>query len=200
MENRENLPLPNAFEKNITDIQKLVATVEEKRQLLNKIYDDSKSKDPSKLPVAQIIYTGKPMHSINKDLNILKQVHFVSSDEEETKPFNSTYKVTKTKESSPIKQNKMLTKATNSKQIQKSPLKTKSANSVVSNTKLPLKQHQNLTLQQKRKIAEENKAKLERALAVLRLKILTRKFGYIWLRRYLYASSAKNALLPSQIE
>ena len=108
--------------------------------------------------------------------------------------------MTKTKESlsANVLSNKTI-KATHLKQTQKSPLKTKSSNSVVSNVKLPLKQPQNLTLQQKRKIAEENKAKLEKALAVLRLKILTRKFGYIWLRRYFY-SSAKNTLLPSQIE
>lgn len=56
---------------------------------------------------------------------------------------------------------------------------------------------EHLTFHQKRKLIQEKKAKFDQSLAILREKILIRKFAYIWLRVYYYKSKHTNKPIPS---
>lgn len=61
-----------------------------------------------------------------------------------------------------------------------------------------------LSYQHRKKLMQEAKEKIDRDLAIVKTKILVRKFAYIWIRKHFYSkrmfSSAKKLLLPSQLE
>lgn len=56
---------------------------------------------------------------------------------------------------------------------------------------------EHLTFHQKRKLAQEKKAKFDQTLAIVRRKILTRKFAYIWLRIFYYKTKHTKKPIPS---
>jgi hypothetical protein len=189
---------------NVADIEKLIASVEEKRKLLNQIYEESK------VPVNQNTIT------LNTKQNILiKNVQFDSEDDYEHEKKNTNNKSAATLQHSNMKMNatydlkkKQSTIKKPSSEVNKSPSSLKTSKkltpsksvatiAVANASKIQIKPK--ITLQQKRQILLENKAILDKQLVDLRVKILTRKFAYLWLRRHFYSKS-KIQLLPSQIE
>ena len=77
--------------------------------------------------------------------------------------------------------------------------KTTSKSPTINRTKV-------LSYQQRKALMLEAKEKLEKDLALLRQKIILRKFAHIWLRKHFYSKNSllkqqgKNLLLPSQLE
>jgi hypothetical protein len=177
----------------------LNASVESKRNLLNKLYDDMKS-------TADKLKTNNP--------NILKHVHFESIDDDndnditERPIFNSTYTVNQINKSSPLASIGNKTRLTITPKSQQDKTKSTKSNNIISTTKVQItstkvnKKSRNtssspiktikpkppLTLQQKRQKLLEEKAKQKQDLEILKRKVILRKYAYIWLRRYLYSS------------
>lgn len=173
------------------NIDKLRSSIEEKRETLNKMYEDN---------TIITLEATQPLNQLDTNLkkankaSILKHVQFDTSDEEDShknKP-HSTYKIQKQAKSVTTKENskKQLTKPHVSNQAQKSPLKQR----------VPTLTKPYLTVQQKRELAAANKAKFLQEIDILHKKILARKFGYIWLRKYINSNSKKigTIILPSQ--
>lgn len=61
-----------------------------------------------------------------------------------------------------------------------------------------------LSYQQRKALMLEAKEKLEKDLALIRQKIILRKFAHIWLRKHFYSTNSlnqrRNLLLPSQLK
>lgn len=210
------------------NIANLTNSVESKRQLLNQVYYDMKathkidSNDQDRK-----IYSFKPTEAtwINKNENILKHVHFESMDTSNNESLNQTRKISTFTIEMIGKETKLQTNSKYSSKL-KSPVskahvnkpsikidqipsgkiekqkKTSHQGQVINFSKISTRQV--LTLQQKRQLMLDNKAKLEKAIEEMRKKILLRKFGYIWLRIHFYPKiklkSTKLLFLPSQLE
>jgi hypothetical protein len=195
----------NNVNSNISDLQKLVVSVEEKRLILQKMYNETHTE-----PVLRLDETKKQASEI------LKNVHFDSTDDEQNEnknKLNSTYKLKSSKPSEhtlkhkpPLSEKK--NQASKPKTISKPTLKTPTtpttptkslSNLEPKHNQVQIKPRINLSMQQKRKLALECKIKLDKELEILRSKILARKFAHIWIRKYFYSKS-KCLLLPSQLE
>ena len=155
------------------NLNKLRSSIEEKREILNKMYEDNT------IVKKETSHPLNPLDTNQKKNSILKHVQFDTSDEEDSHKFKSTYKIQKpntTKENS-----------------KKTPTTQKSS----AKPRVPTLTKPYLTVQQKRELAAANKAKFLKEINILHKKVLARKFGYIWLRKCINSSS-KNVILPSQ--
>ncbi|CAF0727562.1 unnamed protein product [Brachionus calyciflorus] len=198
----------------IENIIKLTNSVEEKRKILNQIYYDIQKNDEN--------IENKPSEKSNRN-NMLKHVHFESidttkEDSKIQKIMNSTFTVdikkfiqeksTNVQSKIPVEQSKIKSKT---------PIKTKdkplSGTIKVSPAKVEIRTKPSpskpiirpvLTYQQKKLLEKESKLKFEQKLDEIRQKIISRKFGYIWLRKYFYSKSKiqsnQRILLPSQVQ
>lgn len=200
---------------NNDKIDKLKSSVEEKRQLLNQIYTEI-TKDTA--------CTTQPLNALDTNLtsalkikpgtSILKHVQFESSDEEEPryKTINrvQTSRPTTDNHGKKAKENDSKTKATSSDRTQSAFLKPKESKyqQHKANTKVTNRSNRPvvLTVQQKRELELAKKAEFVKAVELLHVKVITRKYAYIWLRRFFYSNTHKSdesralLLLPSQIE
>ena len=193
--------MPNdTNENNDESNSKLVnlnASVESKRNMLNRLYDDMKT-------------TADKLKSNNP--NILKHVHFESIDDDndnkERPIFNSTYTVDQINKSSPLtsignktkspiitknqqdktKSPKTINTIATKTQITSSKAGTKSTKTTSPSPTKTIKPKPPLTLQQKRQKLLEEKAKQKQDLDLIKRKVILRKYAYIWLRRHLYSS------------
>jgi hypothetical protein len=159
-----------------------------------------------------------------QDLNLIRHVHFddessidLENRNSESKPENnkspplfSTYTIRiDTKAAKLNQENKKSPLSTS-----KIPLSNKindSQRKIASTNKSPLKQTTNtikvaslrpvITYQQKKLIEQERKAQFDKNLEIVRRKIIARKFGYIWLRKFFYKTKKTPSLpLLSQAE
>lgn len=183
--NQNNLPpslrAPVAATTVVRDqvIQQLANSVDLKRRQLDQIYTDLNRPD---------------------DQGILKHVHFESissPDASPTKPqVNNTSRVAK--ENKTISTSRTTVKVATSR-IPKANTKPSTSNQIQSLRPV-------LTYQQKKQLEADKRARLEQQLVDLKQRIIARKFGYIWLRSYLYGkeyrrnkSTTRQLLLPSQL-
>lgn len=178
-----------------------------------------------KLPVAQLDFR------VPSSESMLKHVHFETLVDDDAEPPSKQVVATKIpNKSAPATPNRPVTSAFSNKTSSantscaskkesslkpktppaKSPAKT-SAKVAVVKTAVTTKASPSfqttknvvkLTYEEKRLKAVEEKAKMVKSLEILRIKVVRRKFAYIWLRRYFYGpkskSSNKRLLLPSQ--
>lgn len=193
------------------ELKELSESVETKRLELNKLYkdasDDNSFKTVSKLQKLSSIGLQSPPSSTPKETtsnNILKHVHFEFKNTNNTinnnlpQQFNSTFTVKINQPKSPLvsignRQDRSKSPKKSIKPIQ--PISSlhptsKPTQIAAKTTKSPTT---NLTLQQKRQLQLEAKNKLNKQLEILRVKVIKRKFAYIWLRKYCGSS-----ILPSR--
>jgi len=207
--------------RTLEQIEKLRSSVEEKRQLLNKMYAENESANPVETNLTSAL---KPKQSMPATavttINILKHVHFESDDDEGVSQqiINSTYTTRTDKPRQTAKENQIRSNNTSKSpdrrtqtalKALKSPLKVNtkvnnnnnnSKTSKISNISRPI-----LTVQQKRELELAKKAELRKALEILHVKVITRKYAYLWLRRFFYSrtriqDSKGMLLLPSQVD
>ena len=219
-----NKPAVNVNHQEINDINehlnKLNASLQAKRQLLNQLYENVSTEN------------SKPENKNESKLNtnILKQVHFESidfGDNSKVKQFNSTFTVkinetsskqpskplssigNRNRSKSPAAANKPSSKtsplpSTTQTRINNSPVTSKQVALANKTSKTSPVARPNLTLQQKRQIQLAATAKLAKDLEALKFKVLERKFGYIWLRKFCFsklkyaAHDNKSLILPSE--
>jgi hypothetical protein len=217
--------LESSSSKITQGLKELSESLETKRLELNQLYKDLSDNVPSKtitkLDNLSHILPQSPPSSTPKETtsnNILKYVQFefkntnTISNVNQPQKFNSTFTVKLNQEKSP---NKPLVSIGNRQDRSKSPKKPiKSTQPVLSinPTSKPFQistktksQPTNLTLQQKRQLQLEAKNKLNKQLEILRVKVIKRKFAYIWLRKFFYSTRSsqsinvkRNLPLPSQ--
>ncbi len=205
--------------KTLEKIEKLRSSVEEKRQMLNKIYSENSSDNQLEKTMTSAVRPKQSMLApTSVTTNILKHVHFESDDEEEDRQRikNSTYTIRSETFKKTTKENQIQNKNSNSpdKKTQlalknlKSPLKvnTKVSNNNNKNiSKTAIVSKPFLTVQQKRELELAQKAEFRKAVEILHIKVLTRKYAYLWLRRFFYPDnkikdSNTMLLLPSQVD
>jgi len=198
------------------DLKDLSESIETKRLELNKLYKDLSgnvsSKTITKFENFSNILPKSPPSSTPKETssnNILKHVHFELkntnniSNSNQPQKFNSTFTVKLNQEKSPNKPLVSIGNRQDRSDRSKSPKKSSKPIQPVSTihptskpsqiaTKTTKLATSNLTLQQKRQIQLEAKNKLSKQLEVIRVKVIKRKFAYIWLR------SIFGAQLPSR--
>lgn len=182
----------------IENIINLTNSLEKKRKLLNRIYNDLQNNT----------------NEVHTKESILKHVQFESID---TTNHDETLNQTNLNNTFTIEIKKQISAKIpvinpNKKQFNKSP-QTKQT-SILNKPEVkvtPLKPAVNktptrqvLTYQQKKQIQLENKTKFDKKVQEIREKIIQRKFGYQWIRIYFYSKSkiksANKLLLPSQLE
>ena len=147
----------------------------------NNQIDSKPKKAVLNLPVIQIAKENEV-----KTLKHLKNVQLESSDEEDSKKVkNEKFKIeSDKKDKEPATKLKSPTKKVEIKQMLSKTI-------TVTKPKLAQLKKQNL----------EKNAQFEKLVHKLKERVISRKFGYLWLRRVLYSSkSGSKQLLPSQIE
>ena len=225
-----NKPAVNVNHQEMNDINehlnKLNASLQAKRQLLNQLYENvsTENSKPENKNESKLDNILKQVHFESIDFG----------DNSKVKQFNSTFTVkintnktsandttskqpskplssigNRNRSKSPAAANKPSSKtsqlpSTTQTRINNSPVTSKQVALANKTSKTSPVVRPNLTLQQKRQIQLEAKAKLAKDLEALKLKVLERKFGYLWLRKCCfsklkYASHDKKSLiLPSE--
>lgn len=156
-------------------LAKLTENIQSKRNQLNKLYDDINRKSPVKT-------------------NLITQVHFDDTLTDEDNERTNAKPATK-----PQKENlnQTITKRTQDNKTTIN-LKTKSP----SKSTLIKKQSVTVVAPNVTKVKINTKVfKSNTRINELRLKVITRKFAYLWLRKHLYSlKRTKQLLLPSQLK
>ena len=184
------------------NLKELSNSIEKKREELNKLYNDLTKADHPPTDETITIPTKPPQQQMT-NTNILKQVHFEMKDllsnganNSQAQKMNSTFTV---KLNATVgATSKPLASIGNRQDRSKSPKKpVKSPQALYPSVKpvLIAAKSRNLTLQQKRQLQLEATQKLQSELAIIREKVIRRKFAYIWLRK-----NRRVQLLPSQAE
>ena len=146
----------------------------------------------------------KPLSTVSKQMAITpsRPSTSVHSTSKKTSPANAldakktASQTLKTRALPPTKSPVKTTKIVSTKTISKSPTSLPVA-------KIPTSKNVDEGKRSNLKAADE-KAKLTKTLGILRIKVIRRKYAYIWLRKYFYSNKAKagsqRLLLPSQAE
>ena len=165
-------------------LAKLTENIQIKRLNLNKLYDDLNVKNTTTAPTTAS--------------NLIKNVKFDETDDEDDQ-LNSTKIIKSVARPSNSKEN--LNKSKPTKLNQKSPVKRQQTTTTVTATVAVAPQINKLKINTKTTILKTNPNKIQ--LEILRKKVILRKFGYIWLRKYFYSQSKiqrTKCLLPSQLK
>ena len=175
------------FATNEENADKSHVSIQIKRADMNESNCDDKQKEEKlKSNSKSVLFDSKTLNNRSGKLNTTIIVH---KNESLISIENKTH--AKVRNGSPPKQPSF------NHQINNENKKDQRISKKTENIEKPVVHKDYLTFHQKRKLVQEKKAKFDQSLAIVRGKIITRKFAYIWLRIFYYKTKHTNKPLPS---